>query len=69
MAADEVIPMEIPWGEFQEAKESFEKQYVEALLTETEGNMTDAAELAGKERKDFYTLVRRTEVDPEEFRP
>ena len=55
-------------GEFREAKLLFEFAYVEAVLTEVGGNMTRGAELAGKERKDFYQLVERAGVDPEEFR-
>lgn len=54
--------------EFREAKRHFEATYVECLLDKTNGNMAAAARLAGKDRKDFYDLVRRAEVDYEEYR-
>ena len=57
---------EVP--EFREAKRYFEAAYVEHLLSKTDGNMAAAARLSGKDRKDFYDLVRRTDVDYEAFR-
>ncbi len=54
--------------EFRDAKTEFERAYVERVLKETSGNMSEAARLAGKDRKDFYDLTRRTGVDPVGFR-
>ena len=53
---------------FSQAKRDFEQAYVHRLLILTEGNVTRAAELAGKARKDFYALMARNQVDPGEFR-
>jgi two-component system response regulator GlrR len=53
---------------FAQAKRDFEQAYVHRLLILTEGNVTRAAELAGKARKDFYALMARNRVDPEQFR-
>jgi len=53
---------------FSQAKRDFEQAYVHRLLILTEGNVTRAAELAGKARKDFYALMARNRVDPELFR-
>lgn len=53
---------------FAQAKREFERTYVHRLLTLTEGNVTEAAEWAGKARKDFYTLMARNCVDPASFR-
>ena len=55
-------------GNFNEAKRLFEQAYVTAVLKETAGNVTQAARLSGKERKDFYDLLHRTGIDPEKFR-
>ncbi len=44
------------------AKRSFEARYVRDLLRRTQVNITAAARLAGKERSDFYDLVRRSGV-------
>jgi two-component system response regulator GlrR len=41
-----------------EARREFEKQYLTNLLELTEGNVTRAAELAGKYRADFYNLLK-----------
>jgi len=53
---------------FREAKRAFEARYVEGLLRLCEGNISQAARLAKKDRKDFYDVIRRTGVDPSNFR-
>ena len=58
---DEVLP-------FKAAKRAFETRYVEGLLRRCRGNISRAARLAQKDRKDFYDVIRRTGVDPSEFR-
>jgi len=54
-----------PW---REAKVEFERAYVEAILERTKGHMTEAAILADKDRKDFYTMVRRQGIDHDSYR-
>jgi len=54
---------------FKEAKRAFETRYVEGLLRRCSGNISRAARLAKKDRKDFYDVIRRTGVDPSAFRP
>lgn len=54
---------------FHAAKREFEASYVNRLLLVTGGNVTRAAEIAGKARKDFYALMSRNRVDPARFRP
>jgi two-component system response regulator GlrR len=54
---------------FKEAKRTFETRYVEGLLRRCGGNISRAARLAKKDRKDFYDVIRRTGVDPAQFRP
>ncbi|MEZ4218708.1 MAG: sigma 54-interacting transcriptional regulator [Myxococcota bacterium] len=53
---------------FKEAKRAFETRYVESLLRRCGGNISRAARLAKKDRKDFYDVIRRTGVDPQDFR-
>jgi two-component system response regulator GlrR len=53
---------------FKDAKRAFETRYVEGLLRRCGGNISRAARLAKKDRKDFYDVIRRTGVDPTEFR-
>jgi len=57
---------EIP--SFKDAKRAFEARYVEGLLRRCDGNISRAARLAKKDRKDFYDVIRRTGLDPREFR-
>jgi two-component system response regulator GlrR len=53
---------------FKEAKRAFETRYVIGLLRRCAGNISRAARLAKKDRKDFYDVIRRTGIDPTEFR-
>jgi two-component system response regulator GlrR len=53
---------------FKDAKRAFETRYVEGLLRRCGGNISRAARMAKKDRKDFYDVIRRTGVDPSEFR-
>jgi two-component system, NtrC family, response regulator GlrR len=59
-------PDQIP--SFKDAKRAFERRYVTGLLRRCDGNISRAARLAKKDRKDFYDVIRRTGVDPTEFR-
>jgi two-component system response regulator GlrR len=59
-------PEEIP--SFKDAKRAFERRYVTGLLRRCDGNISRAARMAKKDRKDFYDVIRRTGVDPTEFR-
>ena len=60
------LPEEVP--SFKDAKRAFERRYVTGLLRRCEGNISRAARLAKKDRKDFYDVIRRTGVDPADFR-
>ncbi len=53
---------------FKDAKRAFETRYVEGLLRRCRGNISRAARLAKKDRKDFYDVIRRTGVEPGDFR-
>jgi two-component system, NtrC family, response regulator GlrR len=51
-----------------EAKQEFERDYVISLLKSTQGNMAQAAILAGRNRSDFYKIVKRYELDADAFK-
>jgi two-component system response regulator GlrR len=53
---------------FREAKRSFEREYVIRVLRLCHGNISRAARLAKKDRKDFYDVMRRNQIDPSEYR-
>jgi two-component system response regulator GlrR len=53
---------------FREAKRAFEREYVTRLLRVCRGNISQAARLAQKDRKDFYDVMRRNSINPAEFR-
>jgi two-component system response regulator GlrR len=53
---------------FKEAKRQFEKQYISQVLRVSGGNISRAARLAKKDRKDFYDVMRRNGIDPRSFR-
>jgi two-component system response regulator GlrR len=53
---------------FKDAKRAFETRYVEGLLRRCSGNISRAARMAKKDRKDFYDVIRRTGVNPSQFR-
>lgn len=54
---------------FNEARASFERSYLVKVLKITEGNVTQAARIAGRNRTDFYKLLGRHELEPGTFKP
>ncbi|WLQ11819.1 sigma 54-interacting transcriptional regulator [Hahella aquimaris] len=51
-----------------EAKRIFEKEYVEKLLSMTNGNIPEAARMADRNRSDFYKIVKKHGIDPELYK-
>lgn len=51
-----------------EARDQFERDYLIRLLQMTEGNVTKAADLAGRNRTELYKLFTRHALNPELFR-
>ena len=51
-----------------DARRDFERHYLVQLLSATRGNMTQAAELAGRNRSDFHKLVKRHALNAGDFR-
>jgi two-component system response regulator GlrR len=52
----------------REARDAFEKDYLIQVLSLTEGNVSQAAKLAGKYRADFYDLLKKHGLSAEEFK-
>ena len=54
---------------FEEARRKFEREYLSQLLKITNGNVSQAARLAKRNRTEFYKLLHRHELDPSAFKP
>jgi two-component system response regulator GlrR len=52
-----------------DARDRLDREYLENLLRMTEGKVSAAARLAGRNRTELYKLLRRHHLDPEWFRP
>jgi two-component system response regulator GlrR len=52
----------------REARDDFEKGYIIRMLEFTKGNVSKAAQLAGKYRADFYNLLKKYNLNPEVFK-
>ncbi|MGM0646483.1 MAG: helix-turn-helix domain-containing protein, partial [Thermodesulfobacteriota bacterium] len=57
---------------YSQAKErvlqSFTAEYIHTLMQKTQGNVSQAARLAGLSRVALQKILRRTEVDPQHYR-
>ena len=53
---------------FEEARRAFERDYLVKILKTTEGNVTRAARLAGRNRTEFYRLLERHGLEPSLFK-
>ena len=57
---------------YSQAKErvlqSFTAEYIHTLMQKTQGNVSQAARLAGLSRVALQKILRRTEVDPQQYR-
>jgi two-component system, NtrC family, response regulator GlrR len=52
----------------KDAKNEFEKTYISKVMAIVEGNVSKAAELAGKYRGDFYDLLKKHNLNPLDFK-
>ena len=57
-----------PLKPLKEAVEDFRKGYLVRLLEFTKGNVSRAAEMAGRYRADFYNLLKKHNLKPEDFK-
>lgn len=51
-----------------EARDEFTRNYLQQLMQITQGNVTQAARLAQRNRTDLYKLLNRHQVDPARFK-
>jgi two-component system response regulator GlrR len=56
------------WPTLAAAKENFEHQYLVKVLKMSEGKVSRAAQIAGRNRTDFYKLMKRHELSSESFK-
>lgn len=56
------------FASFEEARRKFERDYLAQLLRITDGNVTQAARLAKRNRTEFYKLLQRHQLDPKLFK-
>jgi len=56
------------FASFEDARRRFEREYLTQLLKITEGNVTQAARLAKRNRTEFYKLLGRHQLDPKLFK-
>ncbi|NCP65219.1 MAG: response regulator [Paraglaciecola sp.] len=56
------------WPTLTEARDAFEQQYLLKLLKMTDGNVTRAAELAGRNRTDMHKLMKKHELHSVDFK-
>jgi two-component system, NtrC family, response regulator GlrR len=59
-------PVEIPT--YDEARDQFARDYLEQSLQRTSGNVSQAARLAKRNRTDFYKLLARYRLNPDDFK-
>ncbi|MDR2017841.1 MAG: sigma-54 dependent transcriptional regulator [Syntrophobacterales bacterium] len=57
-----------PVKPLKDAKDAFEKSYLIYLMETCKGNVTEAAQVAGKYRADFYDLLKKHGLNPHDFR-
>ena len=51
-----------------DAKQRFERDYLVQLLRITNGNVSQAARLAQRNRTEFYRILHRHQIDPAQFK-
>jgi two-component system response regulator GlrR len=53
---------------FSDARDEFTRNYLSQILQITQGNVSQAARLAKRNRTDFYKLLARHDLNPEQFK-
>jgi two-component system response regulator GlrR len=53
---------------FAEARNQFEREYLTQLLQITHGNVTRAAQIAKRNRTEFYKLLKKHHLEPSQFK-
>ena len=58
-----------PMQTLKEAKQEFEKNYLISVLRVSQGQVANAARIAGRNRTEFYKLLNQHNINPVDFRP
>ncbi|MFT3765406.1 MAG: sigma-54 dependent transcriptional regulator [Minicystis sp.] len=61
-------PPDQPLPTLKDARDAFERAYLVEALRRCAGNVAAAARAAGRNRSDFYDLLRRHQISPAEFK-
>lgn len=62
------VVSQAPVQPLKDARDAFEKSYLIYLLEISKGKVTEAARLAGKYRADFYLLLKKHNLHPDDFK-
>ncbi|MBI1965954.1 MAG: two-component system response regulator GlrR, partial [Betaproteobacteria bacterium] len=68
LAQQAVQNQQTEFASFEQARRQFEREYLTQLLKITDGNVTQAARLAQRNRTEFYKLLARHQLDPKLFK-
>jgi two-component system, NtrC family, response regulator GlrR len=68
LAQQAIQNQQAQFASFDEARRRFEREYLTQILKITEGNVTQAARLAKRNRTEFYKLLGRHQLDPKLFK-
>ena len=68
LAQQAIQNQQAEFASFEDARRRFEREYLTELLKITEGNVTQAARLAKRNRTEFYKLLGRHQLDPKLFK-
>jgi two-component system response regulator GlrR len=56
------------FNSYKDAKERFEREYIENLLKITRGNVSSASKMAKRYRADIYKLIKKYQIDPDKYK-
>ncbi|MCR4320083.1 MAG: sigma-54 dependent transcriptional regulator, partial [Candidatus Brocadiaceae bacterium] len=56
------------FNSYRDAKERFEREYLENLLRINKGNITNASKTAKRYRADIYKLIKKHNINPENYK-
>ncbi|MBU6392851.1 MAG: sigma-54 dependent transcriptional regulator, partial [Planctomycetes bacterium] len=56
------------FNSYKDAKERFEKEYLENLLKISKGNVINASKIAKRYRADIYKLIKKHNINPESYK-
>ncbi|KXK30900.1 MAG: two-component response regulator [Candidatus Brocadia sinica] len=56
------------FNSYKDAKERFEREYIENLLKISKGNISTASKMAKRYRADIYKLIKKYNLNPENYK-